>query len=71
MARTFTYDKRNRSRQQPPQQSSRRNTTQATIKRGKYADIADRVRDHRRTILNRITDQASETAERQKRTTSP
>lgn len=60
-----------RHRQQPPLRSSWRNTTQATTKRGKYADIADLVRDHRLTIMSRITDQANETTERQKRPTSP
>ncbi|HIJ86574.1 MAG TPA: hypothetical protein HPP97_02690 [Desulfuromonadales bacterium] len=59
-----------RHRQQPPLRSSWRSTTQATIKRGKYADIADRVRDHRLALLARQKNQADEMNEAQKQPAS-
>jgi len=71
MARTFTYDKRQRNHQQPPLRASWRSTTQATAKRGKYADLADRVHEHRIATTNRRTEQIDETPERQKRPVSP
>lgn len=67
MAKTFTYDKRQRSRQPPPQRSTWGRQNTATPRRGNFADIAGRVREHRLAI---IIDQTHKTAERQKRPTS-
>jgi len=71
MARTFTYDKRQRNHQQPPLRASWRSTTQATTKRGKYADLADRVHEYRMATSNRQIEQSAETPERQKRPVNP
>lgn len=70
MARTFTYDKRQRNHQQPPLRASWRSTTQATTKRGKYADLADRVHEYRMAITTRQLEQNDETPGRQKRPTN-
>ena len=70
MARTFSYQKNHRNNQQPPLRSSWRSSTQATIKRGKYAELADRVREYRLDMLNHQKDQANEVSERQKRPVS-
>lgn len=59
-----------RHRQQPPKRSSWRSSTQATIKRGKYADLADRVHEYRLDMVKRQKDQADATTELQKRPVS-
>lgn len=70
MARTFSYQKSHRNHQQPPLRSSWRSNTKASTKRGKYADNTDRSHEHCRSMVNRQTDKANETAERQKRPAS-
>lgn len=67
MARTFSHQKKHRHNQQPPR-ASWSSSTHATIKRGKYADLADRVREYRLDMVKRQKDQAND--KRQKRPVS-
>ena len=52
MARTFSYQKNRCNHKQPRTRSTWGKPT-TTIKRGKYADIADRVHQHRISITDK------------------
>lgn len=65
MARTFSYQRQQRNRQQPSFRASWRNTRPERSQHGPFANLADLVREHRQAIARQT--ESAETIDKTER----
>lgn len=65
MARTFSYQKQHRNRQQPPLMAHHRTAAPERNQRGPFANLADKVREHRQAMTRQQKPTTTEKAGRE------